>query len=270
MRIAEDCTLPVWFKPKTVTPRRPQRRVPPGRLKLGPYAGSHSELQPSATICFRFGTRIIRAIARPNDGVHTNVLRVQIPPSIVQRLVQAMAGLLPSVVGNWIRSTFPEWNLPPRVVLKMQKKGWDKDFDTKKAVYAKLQLLQGVAIPEFLGELRYNGTRAILLSDIGGACLITPEGALLEVAEVRRLLGQAFAALAQFRVSQDDAKLDNFHIVQDRIMVVDMERVVEDLTDTDLDIITNSTVNFLARLYQDHQYSLWTDGFIAVDTQDTT
>ncbi|KAM7209877.1 hypothetical protein V8F06_014742 [Rhypophila decipiens] len=60
-------------------------------------------------------------------------------------------------------------------VNKKQKEGWEEEFHMEKAAYARLRPLQGIVIPEFLGEVRCDKTRAILLSDIGGACLATPE-----------------------------------------------------------------------------------------------
>lgn len=177
------------------------------------------------------------------------------------------AGVLPSAVRAWFESSFPEWSLPSRIVLKRQKEGWDEEFETEKAAYERLKPLQGVVIPKCYGELRYNGAKALLLSDIGGVCLATPEGALLEVAELRRLLHEAFTALGRFGALHDDTKLDNFHLVGDKIMVMDLESVSMDLSDEQfLASRIKSKVNYLAEFLEDNQYCFWEDGLIMIAT----
>ncbi|KAJ3528240.1 hypothetical protein NM208_g10293 [Fusarium decemcellulare] len=42
-----------------------------------------------------------------------------------------------------------------------------------------LKPAQGHVIPIFFGQVEYDDTRVLILSDIGGACLVTPEGAVL-------------------------------------------------------------------------------------------
>jgi hypothetical protein len=111
--------------------------------------------------------------------------------------------------------------------VKKQKDGWEEEFGSEKATYARLRSLQGIVIPEFLGEVRYENTRALLLSDIGGECLATPQGALLEVADFRRMPFQALTALSQFGILQVDEKVENLHYVRDKIMVVDWEMVTQ-------------------------------------------
>ena len=214
---------------------------------------------------FRFGTRIIHATASPADGVHPNVIQLHIQPSLVQQLIQSLVNLLPPPARAWLGSCFPEWTLPSRLILKQQKEGWDDEFETEKATYAKLHPVQDVVVPRCFGELRYENKRALLLSDIGGACLATAEGGLLEVAEFRRILRQALDALAPFGILQDDSKLDNYHLVGDKIMVVDLERVNEGLTDEMLSFHIESEVDYLAKRYEATQYCLWDDGLIAID-----
>jgi hypothetical protein len=135
----------------------------------------------------------------------------------------------------------------------------------KKATYVKLRPLQGVVIPRCFGDLIYKGKRALLLSDIGGACLATAEGGLLEMADFRRMLRQTLDALALFGILQDDSKLDNYHVIGDRIMAVDLERVNEGLTDKMLSFHIESEVDELAERYEATQYCLWNDGLVAVD-----
>ncbi|KAL6411782.1 hypothetical protein AUP68_04159 [Ilyonectria robusta] len=79
--------------------------------------------------------------------------------------------------------------------------------------YEKLRALQGITIPRWYGEMEYDGTRALILSDIGGDCLATPEGAVLDEKDLHPLLYQALSSLTNLGVSHDDTKLDNFHLV---------------------------------------------------------
>lgn len=151
---------------------------------------------------------------------------------------------------------------------KEAQENWDEEFEREKATYALLRPLQGMVIPQFFGEIRYDNTKALLLLDIEGTCLAAPEGGLLELEDLRRLLNEAFATLAPFRILQDDVKLDNFHLVDNnKIMFVDLERVSEEpLSDEDLDFNVKSQVNRLVKFYENHQYYMWKDGLISVDT----
>ncbi|KAK3342025.1 hypothetical protein B0T25DRAFT_431580, partial [Lasiosphaeria hispida] len=130
-------------------------------------------------------------------------------------------GFLPSPVRAWFESSVSEWNLPSSVILEKQKEDWVEKFDMEKAKYATLCPLQGIVIPKLFGELGYGNARALLLSDISGACLATPEGALLEIADFRRMLRKVLTDLPQFKVLQEDIKLDNFHPIGDKIMILE-------------------------------------------------
>jgi len=216
---------------------------------------------------FRFRTRTLTAIATPVNNVHPNVIRLNMQPSIVQSVLRAVIGCMPSAAQVWFRSSFPEWTLPPRLVLKKMKKGWDDEFDTEKATYAKLHSLQGVIIPKLFGELRYgNNTRALLMSDIGGASLATPEGGMLGLDEFKRLIHQALGAFSHFRITQDDVKLDNFHLVDGKIMVVDLESVNEDLSDEDFEFLVHCAVTSLSEFYERNQYGFWQRGLLKIAT----
>ncbi|KAK0625125.1 hypothetical protein B0T17DRAFT_639555, partial [Bombardia bombarda] len=213
---------------------------------------------------FPFRTRIICATATPIDNVYPNVLRLQVQSSIVLRLIPRLVAFLPSTIRTWFDASYPEWNLPSNVILKKEKKDWQKEFDNEKAAYTKLRPLQGVIIPKFFGELLYDNTKAFLMSDIGGASLDSPEGALLEVADFRRMLHQTLIAFTQFRITLDDLKLGNFHLTGDKIMIVDLENLNEDLTDKDIDLFIRVATDFLTEEYESWQYQFWKDGHIEI------
>ncbi|PHH76571.1 hypothetical protein CDD80_1432 [Ophiocordyceps camponoti-rufipedis] len=155
---------------------------------------------------FRFRSRLIQAAAARASDVHPHVFHLDLVPS----------GACKQGV---------EWNLPSRLVLKKCKEGWDQEFNAEIAAYEKLKSLQGIVIPICYGVLEYEGTRALLLSDVGGENLLFPEGSLFSVADVSRMLRDAFTAMARLGVRQDDLKLDNFFVVDNKIMTVDLELV---------------------------------------------
>lgn len=194
------------------------------------------------------------------------MLRLQLQPSLAERLVLFLAGLLPAVVRTRFEASFPEWALPQCVIVKQKKEGWDKEFEDEKAMYALLRPLQGVVIPCYLGEVAYGNKRAILLSDIGGAALAEPEGLLLEMPDLRRMMRQAVAAIGQFGRVHDDSKLDNYHLVGDKIMIIDLERMSEHVDDLKLlDFFINAEVEHIVKWYERTQYGKWTRGLLAVD-----
>lgn len=61
---------------------------------------------------------MIRATATPADGEHMNVLRLELQPSTMQRVVRFLFILLPHPARVWLEAAFPEWHLPSRLVLE--------------------------------------------------------------------------------------------------------------------------------------------------------
>lgn len=215
---------------------------------------------------FWFRTRLIRATATPADHLHRNVLRLHVQSSLVQRLIGRAINLLPSPARVWTEARFPEWAFPPRLVLKRQKKGWAREFNTEKAVYARLRPLQDVVIPRYFGELSYRNRRAMLLSDVGGESLATPEGTLVQLSDFRRLLFQALNAFTPFRISHCDSKLDNYHLTGDKIMIVDLERIAKGFaTEHEMSIFVQGKVDYLAGHYRELQHHYWETGLIAIE-----
>ena len=150
--------------------------------------------------------------------------------------------------------------------MKRQKRGWDEEFDTEKAVYEKLKCLQGLVIPVCYGQVWFDGSRALVLSDIGGACIAEPEGAVLQEADIKPLFHQALSALASQGISHDDVKLDNFHLVNrggtKNVMIVDLERVNILPPEKDRAWIVQGDVDFLMQAYRDHLDCLRVDGLL--------
>ncbi|RSL61280.1 hypothetical protein CEP54_006327 [Fusarium duplospermum] len=219
------------------------------------------------TIYFRFGSRIVGATGSPADTAHPNVLRLSTIPSIVDNIVQFLLWILPSALSSRILSSYPEWALPRRFVFKKEKEYWESEFEMEKAAYEMLKPLQGYFIPTCFGQIDYDDTRALLLSDIGGACLATSEGAVLRHDELQPLLEETLTALVTAGVSHDDLKLDNFHLVEDdhgsdRIMVVDLERVDIGLSEKQGAFAVKCAVDFLMQAYKAHLACLENDGLL--------
>jgi hypothetical protein len=160
---------------------------------------------------------------------------LQVNRSLPERIVQTVAGLFPTRLAAWLESSYPEWFLPPRVVLKREMDDHPRNFEAERHVYGRLRPLQGGVIPRLLGELEYDGARALLRADIGGVCLASAAGGMVlqemgdegrRGQELGRLLGDALGALAGMGVSHDDTKLDNFQVVGEgegaKVMVVDL------------------------------------------------
>ncbi|KAK2590179.1 hypothetical protein QQS21_012143 [Conoideocrella luteorostrata] len=151
----------------------------------------------------------------------------------MDRLVDMVVACLPLLLRGWIEKFFPEWSLPTRLALKTCKEGWDDEFDTEKLVYKQLKHLQGNRIPTYYGELKYKGTKAILLSDIGGVCLGDPAGTLLDREKLGQIMADAFNDFAAYGVIPGDMRLENFRLVDGKVMAVDFEMV--DRPDTEDD-----------------------------------
>ncbi|KAK7402701.1 hypothetical protein QQX98_011565 [Neonectria punicea] len=221
---------------------------------------------PTETIRFRFGSRIITATGTPSDHVHLHVLRMRIQKTFLERAIQFVLSLAPRAFASWVQDRLPEWCLPEKIVFKKQKEGWDEEFDQEKAAYAKLRPIQGITVPRFYGAIAYNDTRAMILSDIGGACVASPEGAVLDEKDFYQLLYKATTSLTDLGVSHDDSKLDNLHLVtedgKDKIMMVDLERVDMDLSEDDFAFAAQSKAEFLSRQYRGHLRTLEYDGML--------
>jgi RIO-like serine/threonine protein kinase len=181
-------------------------------------------------------------------------------------LIVFCIGLFPGFIQFWTRTTFPEWFLPNRLVLKQQKEGEEEMimaelFDTKLKAYDRLKPLQGVVIPTCFGQLYYNGKRALIVEYLEGVFLSSPEGATLRLEELSTLLQPCYQALHAFGVHHDDPSLSNFLLVDDgKIMVLDLESAVFDLSTDDQALFLKTSVEHLAGRYRSMQAYYRNDG----------
>lgn len=154
--------------------------------------------------------------------------RIYIHRGILSSIALHLLAFLPQVAQKWVKSTFPEWFLPSTIICKKQKEGWAEEFENEKAMYAKLRDLQGVVVPKYYGQVTCADDRPVLLfSGIGGDALCEPATAGISEGRLRELLTNAYDSMAFYNIAHTDAKLDNFILVGDRIMVVDLEMAEE-------------------------------------------
>jgi tRNA A-37 threonylcarbamoyl transferase component Bud32 len=141
--------------------------------------------------------------------------------------------------------------LPPSVIVKKKKIGWDEEFENEKRMYGKLEALQGHRIPMFYGEGICDGTRAYILSNIGGKDLIDSAG--LNQDYLRTLLKEAFKDMHNLGVTHDDNKLDNYFLVGGKIMFVDLEDCRDLETEEETERADRHSIDHLLRQYRSHQ-----------------
>ncbi|KAK0750124.1 hypothetical protein B0T18DRAFT_322209 [Schizothecium vesticola] len=152
-------------------------------------------------------------------GHHRNVAFLSISPGRLDRLLSFLR-FLPAPLRAIVQSRWPEWFLPPKIVLKRQKLGWDEEFDNEKSIYQRLAPLQGTVVPVFYGEASCpatedTGTRALVFSHVDGIGLYEEAAGGMEREEVRSMLMASLLAMSSLGVIHDDYKLDNFVLVGD-------------------------------------------------------
>ncbi|KAK5999036.1 hypothetical protein PT974_01423 [Cladobotryum mycophilum] len=214
------------------------------------------------TVNFRFGTRSITATGRIADREHPNVRLLTIQPSTVSRFVTALTALLPKPIQAFIRRWFPEWFLPSAIVLKTQKPRWEEEFDLELANYKALQSLQGVLIPCHYGIAYYQGIRSHVMSDIGGLNICETEETSPEaVPVIGEMLRQAIATLAHSGFSQGDLRIANFHVVGDKMMMIDLEQVYLEPSIEYAEKLVKHSVSHIIRQYKNYQEAV-RDGWV--------
>jgi hypothetical protein len=111
-------------------------------------------------------------------------------------------------------------------VLKTQKTNWENEFHAEIKYYKALEPLQGIYIPKYLGTTDFNGIKSHVLSDVGGICMadIDEDNEAIAPA-IEKLFRHTISAVAALGYYQNDMRLDNFHLVDDKIVIVDLEQM---------------------------------------------
>lgn len=193
---------------------------------------------------------------------------VRIHPSAIATLAVTLARCLPTSVRSWVEACFPEWFLPERVVLKTHKRGDVEDeiangyIDTEIEAYRRLTPVQGLLIPRCFGEARYNGARALVIEDVGGHSLESPEGALLTIEELAPMLQECYRGLRAFGVGHGDPLPGNFHIVQGRIIALDLEMAEFDPPTEKLELRIGTDTENVLEAYSRNRKVLRSEGLL--------
>ena len=126
------------------------------------------------------------------------------------------------------------------------KRGWVREFEHEKNVYKKLKAFQGDIIPRYLGEafcenwigndqecwdknnepcVCQRGEQAMILSDLGETALTIKALQGFDEEQVRSIFLNTLTKMINARYIQEDCKFDNYHLVQGRLFLVDLEKL---------------------------------------------
>ena len=178
-------------------------------------------------------------------------------------------GKLPRTMQRFLLGILPPlWLLPSKLFLKTLKEdnsgeSWGKEFEMEMRIAGILKPLQGTVVPIFYGEVQYSGMRALLFSDIGGFPLNDPDAPEILEPKLSQMLNYAFAATLRLGAQHGDTRLDNIHLVGDRIMIVDWEMGEHqnphgEYYTTNVQAMQISEVNHLLSMYSAFRKSLVT------------
>lgn len=103
------------------------------------------------------------------------------------------------------------------------KPGWEDEFNNEKRVYERLQPVQGHFVPILYGEATFEGSRALVLSEVNGVLPFKQEKPYLAPSEFKRRITRACRELEAFDYFADGIKLANTFLVDDRVVFVDLE-----------------------------------------------
>ncbi|KAM3497821.1 hypothetical protein MY10362_008843 [Beauveria mimosiformis] len=158
---------------------------------------------------------------------HQHVLRVSIQRNM---LGKCMHWLVTTILPQKLALAFlpVAWSLPTTIVVKKLKPNSDDEFTNELRMYETLKTLQGKQIPVCYGEAYYDGTRALVLEDVGGVSLYH-RSALVEMSEeqIAQMILASYRPMISLNLAYDDWKLDNFHLVDGRVVFLDLEYVYE-------------------------------------------
>lgn len=153
-----------------------------------------------------------------------------------------------------LKAIYPEWFLPSTVILKKRKPDWDKEFENEKLMYRRLKPLQGRFIPYFYGQAIYDGSPALVLSEIVGRRLFDITMQHGEDEEFEKKLVEVYKALTHYGVIHGDSKLDNAIHVGDRVMLFDLELGTVDMTEWEQSTNNGNAGGLLHYLRLNRQY----------------
>jgi tRNA A-37 threonylcarbamoyl transferase component Bud32 len=137
-----------------------------------------------------------------------------------------------------------------------------KYFEVELQAYRRLRLLQGQVVPILFGHVAINGSRCLLLQDVGGVSLTDPEGALLGLETLTRLLDNCLSSLTALGVLHEDAHPANFRLVDGRLFALDFEMSEFDLPVEENAFFTKCEIGHVGDRYQEVRRLLWFEGLL--------
>lgn len=157
---------------------------------------------------------------------------------------------MPLFIQSAVGSIWPGLFLPSQLILKKLKKDWDEEFDNERQIYERLKPLQGCAIPRLYGEVRCEGTRALILEKVDGVLPFKQTRPYLEREELRQQVTEVLRKLQDFGLAYEDPKLSNLLLLKDRAVLLDLEMAWEP-EPADQEFILKTRVNMFLREYDE-------------------
>ncbi|PTB45219.1 hypothetical protein M441DRAFT_64889 [Trichoderma asperellum CBS 433.97] len=227
--------------------------IPPGLYR----ERAASPPRPVETVTFRLRTRSITGVGEVYNSKHRNVRRLTIQPKWFDKVVTAALSICPKFAQPRLQKWFPEWYLPRNIVLKTQKPNWVNEFHAEIKFYRALEPLQGIYIPQYLGATEFNGVKSHVLSDVGGICMADIDGDDASIAPaVEKLFRHTISTVASLGYYQNDMRLDNFHLVGDKIVIVDLEQMGVFSPRYNLEPITGFLVQKMTAIFSNYQQQM--------------
>ncbi|KAL6893391.1 hypothetical protein GGI43DRAFT_184024 [Trichoderma evansii] len=227
--------------------------IPPGLYR----ERAASPPRPVETVTFWLRTRSITGIGEVYNSKHRNVRRLTIQPKWIDKIVFSALSICPKFTQHHLQKWFPEWYLPRNIVLKTQKPNWENEFHAEIKFYRALESLQGTYIPQYLGTTEFEGVRSHILSDVGGICMADIDEDDESIAPaVEKLFRHTISTVAALGHYQNDMRLDNFHLVGDRIVIVDLEQMGIFSPQLNLEGITGFLVQKMKAIFSNYQQQM--------------
>lgn len=199
------------------------------------------------------------AIGTAVDKLHPHILRCVIDRGEVERAIINIVGRMPRALQGIVAYLWPGLFLPLRVVLKAVKPDQEGRFNNEKKCYETLKPVQGHLVPILYGEGRWDGNRALVLSDVDGIMPFDQQKPFITTEEFVRRLRIAFEELAVFNLYTDDNSLRNVMMTGERITIIDLEEMIEDTEDGET--ILRGNIDTYSEHYRDllrgHTHYRW-------------
>lgn len=172
---------------------------------------------------FRFGQTLLSGNGLGSDCEYHHVRHLRLHNSSWRTALSCCISRFPLRLRSFLWNRWPKLFLPPSVLIKLRKPGWETDFENEISIYEHLKPIQGRAVPILYGAVDYGGTPALLLEDVQGITPFQQERPYLPIDTLQSGLYTAYEALRSVGVMIGEIKLDNNLLVEEKIVFVDLE-----------------------------------------------